>query len=248
VAFGYDDDAQPAFVPTSTPRPLGTDEVERVIGDFVRAAENSVQAGFDGVELHAANGYLFEQFLNPLVNDRTDKYSNSVENRIRFAVEVVEAVVKKIGAARVGIRISPYGQLFDMPHYPDIVETYEALCRALGELNIAYVHVMDQTKFDMAPKDVHASEERTHELLRRIKSALGSKVAVILAGAMTMARAQHLIDAGLIDLAAFGQPFISNPDLVNLLENGLPLTEPNRETYYGGNATGYVDYPPYQAA
>jgi 2,4-dienoyl-CoA reductase-like NADH-dependent reductase (Old Yellow Enzyme family) len=248
VAFGYSEDGQPAFVPTSQPQALTTEEVRRVIDDFVRAAENSVRAGFDGVELHAANGYLFEQFLNPLVNDRTDKYSNSFENRIRFAVEVVDAVVNKIGASRVGIRISPYGQLFDMPHYPDIVETYEALCRALGERGIAYVHIMDQTRFDMAPKDVHASEERTRELLRRIKLALGKKTAVILAGAMSLERAQQLTDDGLIDLAAFGQPFISNPDLVYRLEKGLPLTEPDRETYYGGDATGYIDYPPHRAA
>jgi 2,4-dienoyl-CoA reductase-like NADH-dependent reductase (Old Yellow Enzyme family) len=248
IAFGYGEDGQPSFIPASKPRALTTGEVGRVIDDFVLAAENAIRAGFDGVELHGANGYLFEQFMNPLVNDRTDRYSNSFENRIRFAVEVVDAVAKRIGASRVGIRISPYGQLFDMPHYPDIVETYEALCRALGERKIAYVHVMDQTKFDMAPKDVHASEERTHELLRRIRLALGKETAIMLAGAMTLDRAQQMIDAGTIDLAAFGQPFISNPDLVHRLENGLPLTPPDRETYYGGDATGYIDYPPYETA
>jgi len=254
VAFGFDDAGQPGFVPASTPRALATDEVRRIVADFATAAENAVRAGFDGVEIHAANGYLFEQFLNPLVNDRGDAYSNSLENRIRFAVEVVDAIVDRIGAGRVGIRISPYGQLFDMPPYPGTLETYQALCAELGKRRIAYVHVMDQSNYEMAssaaadgaqqgePLDAGA---RTNELLRTIKAEIGD-TALILAGGMTLARARELLDAGLIDLAAFGQPFIANPDLVRRLEQGLPLAAPVRETYYGGGIEGYVDYPPYQ--
>lgn len=244
VAFGYDEDGEPGFLPASEPMPLSTEEVERVVQDFVTAAANAVAAGFDGIEIHAANGYLFEQFLNPLVNDRTDRYSASAENRLRFTLEVVDAIVTKIGASKVGIRISPYGQLFDMPHYPDILKTYEALSAELGQRGIAYIHIMDQTNFSMAPKDAHASEERTLELLRRIKVASG-KTSIILAGGMTLDRAKNLVGDGLIDLAAFGQPFISNPDLVRRLEQSLPLATPDRDTYYGGGLNGYADYPPF---
>lgn len=244
--FGYDDNGQPGFVPASVPSALSTQEVGRVVQDFVTAATNATKAGFDGVEIHAANGYLFEQFLNPLVNDRTDRYSASPDNRLRFALEVVDGIAAAIGAGRIGIRISPYGLLFDMPHYPEILDTYEALARELGRRGIAYIHIMDQTKVSVAPKDATASDDRTIELLRRIKAAAG-KPAIILAGSMTLDRAHAMIGEGLIDLAAFGQPFIANPDLVRRLADGLPLATPDRDTYYGGGLKGYVDYPPFRA-
>jgi len=241
--FGYDDKGHPGFVQASAPSALSTQEVSRVVNDFVTAAANAMKAGFDGVEVHAANGYLFEQFLNPLVNDRTDRYSASPENRLRFTLEVVDGIAAAIGSGRIGIRISPYGLLFDMPHYPEILDTYEALAHELGQRGIAYIHIMDQTNVPVAPKDATASEDRTVELLRRIKAAAGAS-AIILAGNMTLDRARAMIDEGLIDLAAFGQPFIANPDLVRRLEEGLPLATPDRGTYYGGGLKGYVDYPP----
>ena len=244
-AFGFDADGKPGFVPVSPPRALSTKEVKRVVQDFANAAANAIAAGFDGVEVHAANGYLFEQFFNPLVNDRQDEYSNTLENRIRFAVEVVDAIVGRIGAQRVGIRISPYGQLFDMPAYPDVAETYEVLGRELAKRQIAYVHIMDQTDFFMAPKDAGTSETGLEVLLKRLRAAIGD-TPLMLAGALTKDRAQDLVDAGLIDLAAFGKPFIANPDLFDRLYHGHPLSEPVKETFYGGGAEGYVDYPPYR--
>jgi len=248
IAFGYTENGEPGFVATSTPRALETDEVARVVEDFAQAAANAVAAGFDGVEIHGANGYLIEQFLNPLVNDRTDRYSaKTLEDRLRFVFEVVDAVVARIGANRVGIRISPYGQLFDMPIYPQIDETYSALCAGMGEREIAYVHVMDQTHFFLAAEGSDKQEQALRELLKHCKSQLGD-TALILAGDMTLERAQDLLDAGLIDLAGFGQPFIANPDLVARLKNGWPLTAPDRDTYYGGGTKGYVDYPPYEPA
>jgi N-ethylmaleimide reductase len=248
VAFAYAEDGEPGFVPTSTPRPLSTEEVARVVEDFAQAAENAIEAGFDGVEIHGANGYLLEQFLNPLINDRSDRYgAQNLDNRLRFVFEVVDAVCKRIGADRVGIRISPYGQLFDMPLYPQIDETYSALCAGLAERGVVYVHVMDQTHFFMAGESSAAQEQALRELLKVCKKALGDTV-LILAGDMTRERAQDLLDAGLIDLAAFGQPFIGNPDLVARLKNDWPLTIPNRDTYYGGGAEGYIDYPPYTPA
>jgi 2,4-dienoyl-CoA reductase-like NADH-dependent reductase (Old Yellow Enzyme family) len=248
MAFGYTENGEPGFVPTSTPRALTTEEVGRVVEDFAQAAANAIEAGFDGVEIHGANGYLLEQFLNPLVNDRTDRYSaKNLDDRLRFVFEVVDAVSARIGKNRVGIRISPYGQLFDMPIYPEIDETYAALCSGMNERGIAYVHVMDQTHFFMAGESSAAQEKALRELLKDCKAKLGN-TALIIAGDMTLKRAQDLVDAGLIDLPAFGQPFIGNPDLVARLKNGWPLTTPDRDTYYGGDAKGYVDYPPYEAA
>jgi 2,4-dienoyl-CoA reductase-like NADH-dependent reductase (Old Yellow Enzyme family) len=247
TAFGYNEDGEPGFVATSVPRALSTDEVGRVVEDFAQAAENAIAAGFDGVEIHGANGYLIEQFLNPLVNDRTDRYSaQNLEDRLRFVFEVVDAVRARIGANRVGIRVSPYGQLFDMPIYPEIDETYSALCAGMGQRGIAYVHVMDQTHFFFASAGAVKQEQALRELLQHCKAQLKS-TALILAGDMTLERAQDLVDAGLIDLAGFGQPFIANPDLVSRLKHGWPLTTPDRDTYYGGDGKGYVDYSPYEA-
>lgn len=248
TAFGYDADGQPALVEPPAPRQLNTEEVSRIVGEFAQAAENAIEAGFDGVEIHGANGYLHEQFLNPLVNDRTDQYSAAeLDNRLRFTLEVIDAVVARIGAGRVGIRVSPYGQLFDMPWYPQIDETYTALAAEIGARKLAYVHVMDQSGFP-APGTEDAGGGPTDafiNLLAAMKSRL-AQTALILAGGMTRARAEDLINDGMIDLAAFGTPFISNPDLVARLKNNWPLTEAQRATFYGGGAEGYIDYAPHQ--
>jgi N-ethylmaleimide reductase len=171
-----------------------------------------------------------------------------MENRLRFALEVVDAVIARIGAGRVGIRISPYGQLFDMPHYDEIDATYTALAQALGERGIAYVHVMDQSGYGMSRGNGGESvSDKIHRLLGALRRNM-PQTALILAGGMTRERAEQLIGDGVIDLAAFGQPFIGNPDLVARLKNGWPLTEPDRATYYGGDAHGYIDYAPYHGA
>ncbi len=247
TAFGYNADGVPALIAPPAPRPLTTEEIPRVVGDFAQAAENAIQAGFDGVEIHGANGYLFEQFMNPLVNDRTDRYAaDTLEKRLRFTLEVLDAVVARIGAARVGIRVSPYGQLFDMPLYPEIDETYTALASEIGARKLAYVHLMDQSGFAAPGKEDTGggSETAFLDLLAAMKSKLAG-TALILAGGMTRARAEGLIEQGLIDLAAFGTHFISNPDLVERLKNDWPLTEAKRESFYGGGAEGYIDYRPY---
>ncbi len=248
TAFGYDEDGKPGFVPTSTPRPLATEEVSRVVQDFAEAAANAVEAGFDGVEIHGANGYLFEQFLNPTVNDRTDHYSAAImENRLRFTLEVVDAVIARIGVARVGIRLSPFGKLFDMPHHDEIEETYAALMAELGARQIAYIHIMDQTGFFYDEGSAVPVSDRIHGLMRDARKHLPA-TALILAGGLTRERAESLIADGTIDLAGFGQPFISNPDLVARLENGWPLAPADRDTYYGGGAKGFIDYPAYENA
>lgn len=248
MAYGYTEDGQPGMVATTTPRQLATGEVARVVQDYANAAANAVEAGFDGVEIHGANGYLIEQFLNPLVNDRDDQYAaDSMENRLRFALEVVDAVIARIGRERVGIRLSPYGRLFGMPHYDEIDQTYTALVKALGERGIAYVHIMDQSGFFIGDDATAVSvSSKIHNLLRVFRTHL-PQTALILAGGLTRESAEALIEDGTIDLAGFGQPFISNPDLVARLRNGWPLAQPDRATYYGGDARGLTDYPAYSS-
>lgn len=235
MAFITLPDGSTARVAPTPPRALDTEQVQQLVQVFADAGANAIAAGFDGVEIHAANGYLFEQFLNPNVNQRSDQYGGSRDNRLRFTLEVVDALVERIGADKVGIRLSPNGFVFDMQPYADNTDTYLQLSRELDARGIAFVHLSDNGTGDGAP---HAIND---ELLGQIRRAYTGTL--ILAGKMTKARAQALIDAGLIDLAGFGQPFISNPDLVARLRDDLPLAEPDRNTYYGGDAHGYTDYP-----
>jgi len=247
-AFGYNENGQPGLVTPPAPRSLATSEIKRIVEDFAQAAENAIQAGFDGVEIHGANGYLFEQFMNPLVNDRDDLYSaENLENRLRFTLEVIDAVTARIGANRVGIRISPYGKLFDMPHYPEIDSTYTELCLEVGERKLAYVHVMNQAGYSRLDNAMEPeAESGFNRLLREMKPLL-QETALILAGGMTRERAEQMIADDIIDLVAFGAPFISNPDLVARLSNGWPLSPADPNTFYGGGAEGYIDYAPYTA-
>ena len=234
-AYIVQEDGTPARVPPTPPRALELAEIAALVQAFADAAANAIAAGFDGVEIHAANGYLFEQFLNPNSNLRTDQYGGSRDNRVRFTLDVVDAVVARIGASKTGIRISPNGFVFDMRPYEDNTATYLHLAGELAARNLAFLHLSDNGTGDGQP---HAIND---ELLGQIRAAWPGTL--ILAGKMTAERAQQLIDAGLIDLAGFGQPFISNPDLVRRLRENLPLATPDRDTYYGGDARGYTDYP-----
>ncbi|RFU44751.1 alkene reductase [Paraburkholderia sp. DHOC27] len=249
AAFGYDETGKPGFVEPPAPRQLETSEIALVVEDFAQAADNAVEAGFDGVEIHGANGYLLEQFINPLVNDRTDHYdAGTVESRLRFVLEVVDAVVQRIGAKRTGIRISPYGKLFDMPLYDEIDTTYTELARQLGQRQLAYVHVMNQSGFARLDNVIETEGEAGFNgLLRKMKAHL-PRTALMLAGGMTREHAEQMIESNLIDLAAFGASFVSNPDLVARLQNRWPLTPPDPATFYGGGAAGYIDYTPYSAS
>lgn len=231
--FAFDDDGTVGFIDVSSPRPLSTDEVGRVSRDFVEAAANAMSAGFDGVELHGANGYLFEQFLNPATNTRADRYGSSIENRTRFLLETVDAVIDRIGPNRVGLRLSPFSDLFDMPAYSEATETYLHIATELSHRSIAYVHLIDQMP----------GGERilTGDFLAAFRDRFQGTM--ILAGGLTQESAEELLARDVIDLAAFGQPFIANPDLVERMQNGWPLNEPDPLTYYGGGVEGYVDYP-----
>jgi len=214
-------------------RALATEEIPGIIADFARGADNAIAAGFDGIELHAANGYLFEQFLNPLINQREDHYGGSLPNRARLILDTVDAMAQRIGAQRIGVRLAPNNLTFDMPFYPDNEATYLYLAEELGTRGLAYVHLNDNQQ---AGQSVLGEA-----FLQQFKQAYGGTV--ILAGGMTRERALQLVEAGTIDLAAFGQPFIANPDLVERLQRDIALATPDRSTYYGGGEAGYLDYP-----
>lgn len=235
TAFVILDDGTPGRADPTAPRALATAEVSRVVTDFATAAENARTAGFDGVEVHGATGYLFEQFLNPGVNHRSDRYGASMENRARFLLEVTDAIAERIGVDRVGVRLSPRSTIFDMLEYPESDDTYRYLALELGRRKVAYIHLHDIGPLmggdPLIPED----------LLRELKTAFGGTF--MIAGGITKARGTDLIERGIIDLAAIGQPYIANPDLVERMRRDIPLATPNRDTYYGGDAHGYTDYP-----
>lgn len=237
-AWGYDERGQEGFVTCSVPRALATAEVTEVIQDFAKAAVNAVKAGFDGIELHGANGYLIEQFLNPYTNHRTDQYGGTMENRSRFLLEAIDACIAAIGADKVAIRLTPYGGLHEMPHYDELEATYQYLAEELERRGIAYIHLMDQQS--------RGSFALPEGFLERFRSWYSG--VIILAGGMDKARSEELIAAGTIDLAGFGEAFIANPDLVERLKYDWPMTPPDKHLHYGGAANGYTDYKKYQDA
>ncbi|GAC1374575.1 MAG: alkene reductase [Hymenobacter sp.] len=223
---------QEQLVPHTTPRAIRADELARLRDDYVQAAKRAIEAGFDGVEVHSANGYLLSQFLNPHANQRTDNYGGSVQNRARFVLEVVQGVADAIGAERTGIRLSPWGTDADMPHYPEMDETYAYLAEELQKLGIVYVHLVDHSSMG-AP----AVPAETVATIRRLFTNT-----LILSGGYDAERAEEALQSGRADLVAFGKPFISNPDLVERLKTGAPLTALDPNTLYTPGPEGYTDY------
>lgn len=213
------------------PRVMTSTDIKNAIAEFVSAARNAIEAGFDGVELHGANGYLLEQFLNPHTNQRTDEYGGSVKNRSRFVLEVTEAVVKAIGKEKVGMRLSPYNVFNDMGLYPEIAETYHYLAEELSKMDILYLHVIDYA--------ARTSDEGLL-LLKSIRSTF-SKI-IILNGGYTRERAEQVLQNGEADMVSFGTPFIANPDLHNRLKHGIPLQQSDPDTFYTADSKGYTDY------
>lgn len=225
---------QDMFTPTGpqpipAPRALGTDEIAGVIAEFRHAAASAIAAGADGVEIHAANGYLLHQFLAPNANHRTDQYGGSVENRSRFVVEVAAAVADEIGADRTGIRISPDFPLggLDEGSRDDVHAQYRHLVGELARLNLAYLHVH------------HLGDD---ELLGALREAWPTAVLVVRYG-RTREQIAADIDAGLADIAPLGRFALANPDVVERLREDAPLNDVDLETLYAGGASGYTDYP-----
>ncbi|WNV77800.1 alkene reductase [Geodermatophilus sp. DSM 44513] len=215
--------------PFEEPRELATDELPGVVGEFVDAARRAREAGLDGVELHAANGYLLHQFLADNTNVRTDAYGGSPANRARFVVEVATAVAEAIGAERVGIRVSPGGVFNDIAE-TETEATYAALVEGLDPLRLAYLHITEgpETSF---------GEAIAKQFTGVVIASTG------FTGASTLEAAQHAVDSGHGDLFAIGRDFLANPDLVERLRVGAPLNEQRQDLFYGGGAEGYTDYP-----
>ena len=221
------------------PRALEADEIPGVVEQFRNGAENARRAGFDGVEIHAANGYLLDQFLRSGSNRRTDAYGGSVENRMRFPLMVVEAVTEVWGPGRTGIRVSPTGSFNDMRD-DDPVATYGAFARQLQEAGIAYIEVVEDSF-----QGNHAAG-RPESVIEAIRE--GFRGAYIANGAYTADEARGRIEAGLADLVSFGRPAIANPDLAERFRLGAPLNDWDADTFYGGDERGYTDYPTLEEA
>lgn len=225
------------MVQHSMPRALAEDEIPGIVADYAQATRNALAAGFDGVELHGANGYLINQFIDSQANIRTDGYGGSLSNRLRFLREVVVAVVGVAGGERVGVRLAPLttlqGAVDDTPQ-----ATYLAAAHLLDQLGVGYLHIAE-ADWEDAPVMPLAFKEA----LRMIYSGT-----LIYAGKYTMERAQAALANGWADLIGFGRPFIANPDLPTRLREGAALNDPDRATYFGGGAEGFTDYPVWEAA
>jgi N-ethylmaleimide reductase len=222
--------------PYPVPRALETAEIPGVVADYARGAANAKAAGFDGVEIHGANGYLVDQFIRDGVNKRTDRYGGSLENRLRFMMDVATAVVGAWEPSRVGIRLSPSGTFNGMSD-SDPVATFSAALESLSSLKLAYVHVVEPVEQDEKHggpgwKSASAKDLRPH-----------FKGTYIAAAGMTREKAETMIRAGLADAASFARPYISNPDLVQRFRKGAPLAPSDSKTWYGGTEKGYTDYP-----
>ncbi|CAN5925334.1 alkene reductase [soil metagenome] len=226
-----DAEGQQKFLP---PEEMTAADIETAVREFGDAAAKAKLAGFDGVELHGANGYLIEQFLNVASNTRTDAYGGSVENRIRFALAAVDAVVAAVGASQTGIRISPYGVFNGSASDPDTDAVYLALAKALDARKIAYIHFVDHTSMGAPPPKP--------ELYAEIRKAFTG--AVILSGGYTTAdAAEKALEEKRGDLVAFARAFLANPTLPEKLKTGAKLNDPDMETFYTPGPKGYTDYP-----
>ncbi len=221
----------------STPHAMSAEQLLETKREYVQAANNAIEAGFDGVELHAANGYLLEQFLSPHSNQRTDIYGGGVENRARFVLEVAKEVSEAIGKDKTAIRLSPFGTFNGIGEYPGVDVMYGHLAEELNKLDIAYVHINDQTTGNKP--DVLDLVEAS--IRRKFKNT------IILSGGYTLASAEEVINMGIADLVSFGRPFINNPDLVTRFHKNLPLNITlDASTLYASDAKGYTDYPVFE--
>ncbi|ENR90135.1 alkene reductase [Brucella abortus] len=230
------------FVPTSEPRALEKSELPGIVADYARAAKDAVEtAGFDGVEIHAANGYLIDQFLRGGSNQRTDEYGGSIENRARFLFEVVDAVTKAIGAGKVGIRLSPVTPANDASD-PDPQPLFDYVIGKLAACGLAYIHIIEGATG--GPRDFQqVPQPFDYARFKQVYRDAGGKAAWMVNNGYDRKMAEEEVEAGRADLVAFGKPFIANPDLVRRLKENAPLNELDQKHMYGGGAKGYTDYP-----
>jgi N-ethylmaleimide reductase len=225
------------MIETEQPREMTLADIQATIADYVRAARNAIAAGFDGVEIHAAHGYLLDGFLRLASNQREDQYGGSQDNRMRFPLEVLTAVSEAIGANRVAVRLSPYViEGFADPD-PEIVEVTLKLLEKLAPMRLAYVHFSEHiSRYETVPENF------------RIEARARYPHPIMVAGKLTLESAENLLAKGYVDMVAFGTPYVTNPDLAQRVKTGWPLAEFDadaRLTLYGGGVEGYCDYPPY---
>jgi N-ethylmaleimide reductase len=215
------------------PQAMSEADIQSTLQEFVQAAKNAIEAGFDGVELHGANGYLLEQFIRPNSNQRTDGYGGAIENRARFMLEVVKATCAAIGKDKVGIRLSPYGVFNDMPLYDAMESDYTYLAQQLNAIGLCYVHLVDHSSMGApaVPDSIKATFSNTY------------KGTLILSGGYDAARAESDLASGNCDLIAVGRPFLANPDLVTRWQTAAALNAPDMATFYTPGPNGYIDYP-----
>jgi N-ethylmaleimide reductase len=219
--------------PFVTPRALETEEIPGIVEDYRQGAKNALAAGFDGVEIHGANGYLIDQFLQDGTNKRTDQYGGSIENRARFLMEVVEAVVGVWGSDRVGLRISPSGTFNDMSD-SNSSALFSYVADALNQFDLAYLHVVEPRTSNSAPEVANLGAQHLRPIFKNT---------LISAGGYDRETGNQAIAAGYADLIAYGRLYISNPDLAERFAHNAPLNAYDRSTFYGGTEKGYIDYP-----
>ena len=219
--------------PNAMPQAMTEADIKTTIDEFAQGAKNAVAAGFDGIELHGANGYLLEQFIRPNSNQRTDGYGGAIENRARFVLEVADAVIEAIGKDKVGIRLSPFGVFNDMPLYDAMQADYTWLAQQLNARALAYIHLVDHSSMG-APTVPDTMKATFRQLF---------KGALILSGGYDAARAEGDLVAGKADLIAVGRPFLANPDLVARWKTGAAVNAPDMSTFYTPGSQGYTDYP-----
>ncbi len=219
--------------PYSAPRAMDDSDIAAAIGEYANAARLAIEAGFDGIEVHAANGYLVEQFLNANVNTRRDDWGGSAAGRNRFALEVVRAAAAAIGSDRVGVRLSPYGVFNATGGFDGVEEQYGELVRAFSALGLLYVHVLDHSAM--------GAPAVPHDFKRALRAAFDGPF--ILAGGFDAVSAEAALQSGDADLIAFGRPMLANPDLVERMRRGAPLNSPDMATFYTPGPAGYTDYP-----
>jgi N-ethylmaleimide reductase len=215
------------------PQAMTETDIKTAIEEFEQSAKNAVAAGFDGIELHSANGYLLEQFIRPNSNQRTDNYGGSIENRSRFVLDVLDAAIQAIGKGRVGIRLSPYGVFNDMPLYEAMEADYTYLAQQLNSRGLVYIHLVDHSA--MGAPQVPMSMKAT------FRKEFNGKL--ILSGGYDAASAESDLASGKCDLIAVGRPFLANPDLVARWKAGTEVNAPDMDTFYTPGSKGYTDYP-----
>lgn len=236
--FIVDDQGNGIWGDVPVPQELTFEGIQAIIGDYRRAARNAIRAGMDGVEIHAGNGYLLDQFINSNSNHRQDSYGGNIENRARLLLEVVEAVVDEVGAERVGVRLTPMGRFMGMGDETPQA-TFGHIVSRLNDWNLAYLHLVEPAVVGTV-KDENF-DPRWDEIIHQLRAL--HRGVLMLAGGYTGESAEQALAKGRADIIAFGRPFIANPDLPARLRDNLPLNEPDPATFFGGDSRGYIDYP-----